>query len=241
VPLAEAGGGWSVALAAWSLPALAAAIAWLPFARAAPGGSSPGPARSPLWRDPLAWQVTGFMGLQSSLAYIIFGWLPAVLQDRGLSALEAGLIASLLSIGQMPSALLVPALATRLRDQRILAVGLILLSVLSFAALVFGPVGAVLPLGIALGLGIGGLFGLGLTIIVLRARDAPAAAGLSTLAQGVGYTLAALGPLGFGLAHDVSGGWGWPTLLFAGIALGSLLCGLGAGRARYVGETAARV
>jgi CP family cyanate transporter-like MFS transporter len=236
VPLAEAGGGWPLALAAWSLPALAAALAWLPFVRAAPSGLSAGPARRPLWRDPLAWQVTGFMGLQSSLAYVIFGWLPAVLQDRGLSALEAGLVASILSIGQMPSALLVPALAARLRDQRGLVVGLILLCIASFAALVFGPVWAVMPIGILLGLSVGGLFGLGLTIIVLRAPDAAAAAGLSTLAQGVGYSLASLGPLGFGLAHDLSGGWFWPTVLFTGIALGSLVCGLGAGRAGYVGE-----
>ncbi|HEX8416339.1 MAG TPA: MFS transporter [Methylobacterium sp.] len=238
VPLADVGGGWPLALAAWSLPALAAALAWLPFARARPVPVRVPPARAALWRDPLAWQVTGFMGLQSALAYIVFGWLPAILQDRGLSALDAGFVASILSIGQMPAALLVPALAARLRDQRGLVVALILLSIASFTALVFGPVEGVMIVGILLGLGVGGLFGLGLTILVLRARDAAGAAGLSTLAQGVGYTVAALGPLGFGLAHDASGGWGWPTLLFSGIAAGSLVCGLGAGRARYVGEPA---
>ena len=238
VPLAHAGGGWSPALAAWSLPALAAALAWLPFARIRSVAERTPPPSGTLWSDPLAWQVTGFMGLQSALAYIVFGWLPAILQDRGLSALDAGFVASILSIGQMPAALFVPALAARLRDQRGLVVGLILLSAASFTVLVFGPIERVMLVGILLGLGVGGLFGLGLTIIVLRARDAAAAAGLSTLAQGVGYTVASLGPLAFGLAHDASGGWGWPTLLFAGIAAGSLVCGMGAGRDRFVGEFA---
>jgi CP family cyanate transporter-like MFS transporter len=38
-----------------------------------------------LLRDPLAWQVTLYMGLQSSLAYIVFGWLPSILIGRGLT------------------------------------------------------------------------------------------------------------------------------------------------------------
>ena len=40
-------------------------------------------------RDRLAWQVTLFMGLQSSLAYCVFGWLPSILQERGITPLEA--------------------------------------------------------------------------------------------------------------------------------------------------------
>ena len=69
-------------------------------------------------RDPLAWQVTAFMGLQSSLAYVLFGWLPAILQGRGLSALDAGLVASVVTLHQAPGALVVAMLAARVRDQR---------------------------------------------------------------------------------------------------------------------------
>ncbi|MGT2480162.1 hypothetical protein ACU4GR_17930 [Methylobacterium oryzae CBMB20] len=45
---------------------------------------------------------------------------------------------------------------------------------------------------------------------MLRAADAASAAGLSAMAQGIGYTGACLGPLIFGLAHEVTGGWGRP-------------------------------
>ncbi|WP_264049230.1 CynX/NimT family MFS transporter [Methylobacterium flocculans] len=234
VPLAEPLGGWPAALAVWAVPALLATLAWAPFARA-PTAQAGAARRGSLWRDRLAWQVTGFMGLQSSLAYIMFGWLPLVLHDRGLSAVEAGFATSLMSLGQAPAALVIPALAARFRDQRLFAVALLVLCVASLVTLVNGPLAWALPLGILLGAGLGGLFGLGLTIIVLRARDAAAAGNLAAMSQSVGYTFAALGPLSFGLAHDLTGGWAASTILFCAIAVGAFLCSLGAGRDRYVG------
>ncbi|WP_430912966.1 MFS transporter [Methylobacterium sp. sgz302541] len=241
VPLSAAlGGSWSAALAIWSLPAFAAALAWSPVAaRASP--LSPGAPRTPavpvrLWRDPLAWQVTGYMGFQSALAYIMFGWAPAILQDRGLDPLEAGLIASLMSIGQAPAALGVPMLAGRLRDQRLLA-GIILgLIAACFLATLYGPVALIGPAVAGLGVGLGGCFGLGLTVLVLRARDVASAGALSAMAQGAGYCIAALGPFAFGLARD-SGRPGLPALLYCGIVLAAALCALGAGRDRFVGGT----
>ncbi|MEH3119202.1 MAG: MFS transporter [Methylorubrum populi] len=239
VPLRDALGGWAPALALWCLPALAAMPLWLPLARQrptprAPGiGSGQGPA--PLRRDPLAWQVTGFMGLQSSLAYILFGWLPAVLEGRGLSPLEAGFVASVVTLGQAPGALVIATLAARARDQRGWIAAVLVVIVASFLLAAFGPAPLLIPAAVALGLALGGCFGLGLTVIVLRAPEAATAGSLSAMAQGIGYTLAALGPLGFGLAHEGSGGWAWPAALFTGIATLSLACGLGAGRARHVG------
>jgi CP family cyanate transporter-like MFS transporter len=34
------------------------------------------------------------MGLQSSLSYIVFGWMPSILIERGLTPLQAGLMMS---------------------------------------------------------------------------------------------------------------------------------------------------
>lgn len=235
VPLqALCGGDWALALAAWAAPALLAALAWAPLVRPA----TPVPAaaaRRAIWREPLAWQVTGFMGLQSSLAYILFGWVPLVLHDRGLSTVDAGLVVALMSVGQAPAALLLPTLAAKLRDQRGAALAIVGLTVACYLAVVHGPVALLVPATLVLGFGIGGCFGLGLTIIVLRARDAQGAAALSAMAQGVGYTIASLGPLGFGLAHEAFGGWAASSLLFCALALGAAACALGAGRALQVG------
>jgi len=245
VPLATRfEGAWGVALAAWAVPALAAAAAWAPLALSAGTTSARPPAGTAganPWRDPLGWQVTGFMGLQSSMAYIMFAWAPTLLQDRGLDPAAAGAAASLMSLGQAPAALLVPILAGRLRRQRLLACALLAATAAAYVATFHGPPALIVPGMLALGAALGGLFGLGLTLIVLRARDAGGAAALSGMVQGGGYSLAALGPFTFGLVRLESLGDGWrglPTLLFCGICAGAALFALGAGRDRVVGGRA---
>ena len=69
-----------------------------------------------------------------------------------------------------------------------------------------------------------------LTIILLRAPDAATAARLSGMAQGVGYTLAAGGPLLVGLLRQLSGGFGTVPILFTLLVMLGMLSGLGAGR-----------
>ncbi|TXN42467.1 MFS transporter [Methylobacterium sp. WL7] len=237
VPVEHAlGGGWPSALAVWALPALVAAFLWIPFARRTASTRAPSAGR--LLRDPLAWWVTGFMGLQSSLAYTLFGWLPLLLQARGLSALDAGLYASLMTLVQAPGALITAMLAARARDQRAWIVAIPGLTAAAFLVLAFGPETLRIPAACALGFGIGGCFGLGLTLIVLRAADAASAAGLSAMAQGIGYTGACLGPLAFGLAHEATGGWGLAGGLFVTIALAAILVGQAAGRDRKVSAAA---
>lgn len=237
VPVEHAlGGGWPSALAVWALPALAAAFLWIPFARRTASTRAPSAGR--LLRDPLAWWVTGFMGLQSSLAYTLFGWLPLLLQARGLSALDAGLYASLMTLVQAPGALITAMLAARARDQRAWIVAIPGLTAAAFLVLAFGPETLRIPAACVLGFGIGGCFGLGLTLIVLRSADAASAAGLSAMAQGIGYTGACLGPLAFGLAHEATGGWGLAGGLFVTIAVAAILVGQAAGRDRKVSAAA---
>ena len=227
---------WGGALMLWAVPAVAALVVWAPQIL---GGrpSHFGMQKSEfsrLLRDPLAWQVTGYMGLQSSLAYIVFGWMPVILRDRGLDALNAGWMASASVMAQTVTALAVPMLAGRARDQRSLVVLVIGLSVAGLLGIALGPMSLVTVWALLLGLGLGGSFGLALTLIVLRSKDAHVAAQLSGMAQSIGYTVAALGPLGVGLARDWTGGWGAPAAFFTLLATAALLFGLGAGRARFV-------
>ncbi|MFD3213575.1 MFS transporter, partial [Pseudomonas sp. LR_7] len=120
VPLSQHfGDSWAVGLGFWLLPALLAMLVWLPQARQGQGAHQVAYRVHGLWRDPLAWQVTLYMGLQSSLAYIVFGWLPSILIGRGLSPTEAGLVLSGSVMVQLISSLSAPWLATRGKDQRL--------------------------------------------------------------------------------------------------------------------------
>ncbi|CAI8800684.1 MFS transporter, CP family, cyanate transporter [Pseudomonas brassicacearum] len=242
VPLSEQlGHSWALGLGFWVVPALLAAVFWLPQVGEKHGAHQVAYRVRGLLRDPLAWQVTLYMGLQSSLAYIVFGWLPSILIGRGLTPTQAGLVLSGSVIVQLISSLAAPWLATRGKDQR-LAIVIVMLMVLGglFGCL-YAPLDGLWGWAILLGLGQGGSFSLALTLIVLRSRDAHVAANLSSMAQGFGYTLASLGPFAVGVVHDLTGGWNALGWIFGLVGLGAIIAGIGAGRALYVGVSSERV
>lgn len=230
------GQSWQLALALWGLPALVAVAVWLR------GAGRPQPSPSPqghrrmgrLLRDPLAWQVTAFMGLQSGLAYIVFGWLPVILADRGLSTVSAGLALSVAIVVSMGSAVGAPWASARLRDERFMNTATVTLFALGIAGCVYAPLAGLWLWIVLLGIGMGGAFAMALTLLALRAPDVESAGQLSAMAQGFGYLLAAMGPLAVGLLHDAFGGWGATGALLALMAALALWSGLGAGRDRMV-------
>lgn len=239
VPLRDGfGGDWRPALAFWAVPAALAAVSWLPqlHTRHAHSARARYEVRG-LWRDRLAWQVTAYMGLQSSLAYCVFGWFPLILQERGLSALDAGFMLSSTVMFQLVTALGAPSLATRGKDQRAATAVLLGLTLTGLLGALYAPLDTIWIWVILLGLGQGGLFSIALTLIVLRSPDSHVAAHLSGMAQSVGYTLAALGPLGMGLLREWSGGWSSVGPLFVAITATAFLAAMGAGRNRHVGVT----
>ena len=229
--------GWRLPLVLLAVPAAVAAIAWLPRLRGAAASMPPPEGGSPrVWRSPLAWQVTGFMGLQSLLAYVTSGWLPTICQDRGLSEAAGGYALGLTSLLQAVGAFLVPVIERRLRDQRPLVAIVGLLCVIGYAGLVWAPVGTVWLWIVVLGLGQGVGFATALSFIGLRASDAHVTAQLSGMAQGLGYVIAALGPLVVGAVHDATHSWNAPTVLVLVISVAMLAPGFGAGRTRTIGE-----
>lgn len=242
VPLSEHfGDSWSWGLGFWLIPAVLAALIWLPQARQGHGAHHVAYRVRGLLRDPLAWQVTLYMGLQSSLAYIVFGWLPSILIGRGLSPTQAGLVLSGSVIVQLISSLGAPWLATRGKDQRLAIVVVMLLALAGLFGCLYAPLDGLWGWAIVLGLGQGGTFALALTLIVLRSQDAHVAANLSSMAQGIGYTLASMGPFAVGLVHDLTGGWDAVGWIFAVLGVGAIAFGLKAGRNLHVQVVSERV
>ncbi|WP_181700693.1 CynX/NimT family MFS transporter [Chthonobacter albigriseus] len=231
VPINEAFGSWSLALAAWALPAAAVGLLWtvqLAHARTVPAVRRP-PVRG-LWRDPLAWQVTLFMGLQSSLAYCVFGWLAPILRDRGLDGVTAGFIVSVSVLIQTVSCLAAPNIAARLKSQSWINVILLACAVVGLLGCLYAPLWSIWFWAVIQGLGQGSLIAVAMTVIVLRSPDPWVAAQLSSMAQTVGYILAAGGPLLVGLLHAWSGGFAVTGILFAALGIAGAIAGFGAGR-----------
>jgi MFS transporter, CP family, cyanate transporter len=240
VPLAQLDGiGWRGALAVWALPAFLAAVGWLPQLGRKDRPVDPSDPGSPdtrdLWRSPLAWQVTLFMGLQSLGYYVTLTWLPEILQEDGMSAARAGWMLGLSQAVAVVAMFLAPMIAGRRRSQRgVVAVAAGVSGAGALGLLVAGSAAGTLWV-VLLGLGQGASFSLALTFFALRAPDHAHAAALSGMAQSVGYLLAAAGPFLFGVLRDATGAWKIPLALLLGITACLLIAGLGAARDAHVG------
>jgi CP family cyanate transporter-like MFS transporter len=235
LPIERALGGLpAAALGAWALPAALVFLMWLPQTLRTRRVKHSGFRVEGLLRDRLAWQVTLFMGLQSALAYCVFGWLVPIMRERGLDGVTAGAIVSASVMVQAASCLVIPHIAVRCRDQRVVNVTLIALAVIALLGLLFAPLSTVWYWAVLQGIGQGGLIAVAMTVIVLRSPDAHVAAHLSGMAQCVGYLLAAIGPLIVGLLHSLTGGFEASAVLFIALGIGAGINGWGAGRATLV-------
>ena len=238
VPLRDASdGSLHLALGVWALPIALALVAWLPQRR---HPAQPEPvidaraAIRALRSDPVAWSVTLFMGVQSLLFYASLSWLPAIHRDQGIDPADAGALLSALVLVSITGTFLTPVLAHRMRDQRAALAGAALLTIAGLAGVLLAPASTALVSILVLGVGQGAALALAMLIIVLRAGDDDTAARLSSMAQGIGYLLAATGPLLMGLLHAATGSWTVPLLCLIGFGVVELLSGLSAGRARTV-------
>ncbi|ELR4455689.1 CynX/NimT family MFS transporter [Salmonella enterica] len=236
VPLALHGFGWRGALLMLMLFPLLAFLIWLPqwrTTRTANLSSSRALHERGIWRSPLAWQVTLFLGLNSLIYYVIIGWLPTILISHGYSEAQAGSLHGLLQLATAAPGLAIPLILHRFNDQRWIAVLVSLLCAVGAAGLWFVPGQAVIWT-LLFGFGSGATMILGLTFIGLRASSAHQAAALSGMAQSVGYLLAACGPPVMGKLHDASGSWYLPLSGVTVLAIIMAIFGLYAGRDREI-------
>ncbi|MFP7495273.1 MFS transporter [Terribacillus saccharophilus] len=232
IPLSKGlGFGWHGSLAVWVLLALTAVVLWIPQLRmrVAPSISIPKRGKG-LWSSGLAWKVTGFMGLQSLLFYIMITWLPTILQYQGFSESTSGWLLALMQLCSLPTSFLLPILAGRLAGQRVIVSMIAVCFVLSFSGLLTGITWVSVISALLFGFAGGGVFSLATMFFVLRTNSAQEAAELSGMAQFVGYLLAAVGPTLFGLIHDVTSGWTVPLVLLLVIAAVLWTVGMGAGK-----------
>ncbi len=169
VPVAQLTGmGWRGSLALWALPALLAAIAWVPQARRSDlpenASSQTSQGVSGLWRSALAWQVTLFMGLQSLAYYVTLTWLPEILREEGMSAARAGWMLALAQAVAIVTMFLGPVLAGRRPSQRGVVTAAVGLSGAgTLGLLVAGSTVSILWV-VFLGLGQGACFSLALLV-----------------------------------------------------------------------------
>jgi CP family cyanate transporter-like MFS transporter len=231
VPLVGAlWGSVPLALAIWAVPAGVAFAIWLPqLRRPRPDGRSAG-GDIGLLRDWRAWQITLFFGLQSALYYSLLSWLPTIYRDHGSSPVAAGGLLAVLSAVGIAGNFAAPLLAQRTGNAQVVVVGCSVLILVGLAGVLFVPTELPLVWVTLLGIGTGGTFSLTLLLMASRAKDAVISRRLSSMAQGIGYMISALGPLVAGLLHSISGGWTLPIVVVIAICGAQTAAGVAAAR-----------
>jgi CP family cyanate transporter-like MFS transporter len=226
VPLADAVSSWPRSLAAWSGLALVGLLAWTPVVRRVNAHEDPdvdpAPAGGLPWRSAAAWTISAYLALQSTQFYSQLAWVAPYFTDRGSSAREAGVLLAVFAGAQIVSGIGGPALADRLRDRRPLVGAAVVANAVGLAGMLSAPAAG--PVWMTLtGLGQGAGFALALVYLADWAGTPAAAARLSAMGFLVGYSVASLGPIGFGALRDASGGFTAPLaalLVLAVVQLG---------------------
>lgn len=224
VPAAEALGGWPGGLVVWAGLTLVALLPWLALGqRGAPSdlGERRWPLRA-LARSPLAWTMAGLFGAQAAQAYAQFGWYSEILVDAGLSAGVAGSMLAIISAVSIPLTLLLPAAMRATEGRPVLPIGYAIITVLGWLVVLAAPTTLAWLSAVLLGAG-STAFTWVLALISQRARTPQGTVALSGFVQGIGYLIAALGPLGTGVLHDLTGSWTPPVI---GLTILSLVIGI---------------
>lgn len=240
--------GWQNALSVWVILAIMCLIAWIPqlnkniwkleitsdnaieYKENIIKESS-----IPIWKSPLAWYVTFFMGLQSILFYCVIAWLPAIVESNGLNSETGGYMLSVYQLTGVPASFVVSQIANKVKDQRILACTTSSIYLIGFLGLWSGVGAPLLYLFLTfMGIGSGASISLALSFMGLRSENAKQASSLSGMSQSIGYLLGAIGPLLIGVLYDTTGSFTEPFIFLITITILLIGFSFGAGRDKYL-------
>jgi CP family cyanate transporter-like MFS transporter len=218
VPLAV-DGDWRRALAIISITSILSLGAWLLLVR---GERSlrvrDQPARRLPWHDPTAWLLILVFGLQSILFYGVVAWLPNIYVERGWTADAAGALVAVFNGVGLVTTIGLPIVADRLGARRPQLTVASIIAVGALAMLMVAPTFAFVWVAI-LGLALGAVFPLVLTLPLDVASDPAEVGSFAALMLLGGYILSATGPVALGAARDLTGDFGASLVLLIVIAI----------------------
>lgn len=214
VPVAEVTGSWRWSLAVWVVTAGIAAVPWLGLARRDRSASvrrGGGDGVAAVARTRIGWVIALFFGVQSVHAYAVYGWLPTIYVDAGLTAAQGGLMLGIMTAVGIPLSFWIPRhVASTPHPGRLMA-SLVTAGVIGFTGLLLIPTTLPWLWAILISVEISS-FPAYLTLLGLRGGSPEATAALSGFSQAVGYFMAAVGPMAMGVLSTLTGGWTVPLL-----------------------------
>lgn len=207
-------GNWRAGLAVWAVLALLAIPVWWASRDTSPDTIRTVVRKESFFTNSRAWLLAIFFGLGTASYTCVLAWLAPYYVEKGWSEQNAGLMLGFLTAMEVISGLVVPAIANRSRDRRLVLGTLLGLIIAGFLGLILSPQHLSLLWPCLLGLGIGGLFPMSLIVSLDHLDEPQRAGGLTAFVQGIGYLIAGLSPLMAGMVRDRLGSfeWAWWSL-----------------------------
>ncbi len=221
VPLANVAGGWRTPLLVFGAVSTVLAAVWLWLTRSELPHERVDlrPLRLPL-RRPIAWRLVAAFFLMSSVFYGLNAWLPDSYVERGWSESSAGGLLAVLNTVTIPVGFAVAWAADHWWTRRVWLAGAAVLQLVALLGVTLLPGGG-WAWAVLLGVAIGPLFPLTMTLPLDVAEHPAEVAALAGMMLGVGYTLSATSPLLLGALRDATGGF--DAVLWALVVVGALL------------------
>ena len=205
---------WRAGLAIWAVLALLALLFWLLQGNDTAPVKATKAKKETFFTHSRTWLLAIFFGLGTASYTCVLAWLAPYYVENGWSEQNAGLLLGFLTAMEVISGLVVPAIANRSRDRRLVLGALLVLIIGGFCGLILSPQHLSLLWPCLLGLGIGGLFPMSLIVSLDHLDNPQRAGGLTAFVQGIGYLIAGLSPLLAGMIRDRLGSfeWAWWSL-----------------------------
>jgi CP family cyanate transporter-like MFS transporter len=235
VPVADEFGSWRYGIGVWAVLAAVTAVPWFGLVRRDQALTTPvrDVGYGDIARTRLGWAMTLFFGLQSLMAYAVFGWFATLWRDSGFGAGTASALVGIVAAMSIPLSLFLPQLVARPGDQRWVLVLVMSCYPVAYVGLLVAPHSLAVLWAMVLGAALT-TFPIVLTYIGLRTRTAGATAALSGWTQSTGYLMAAIGPFGVGVLHEATGGWHVPLVVLASLTVPLFVVGLYVGRPAHI-------
>jgi CP family cyanate transporter-like MFS transporter len=214
VPLAHMHGGYRFSLGAFSVAAALSAAAWLAL-----GGREQRvrvrPPKLPL-RSPTAWAVSLVFAMIAVCFFGLSAWLSDAYVEHGWSEGSAGALLAVVQAVTVPTGLMIPWLADRWGSRRLYLGTAAAVQMAGLLGVQLAP-GAGWLWAVVLGLGIGTLFPLAMTLPLDLSHDPGQAGAVTGMMLGIGYSITGLAPLVLGLVRDATGSFSTSLWLIVGI------------------------
>lgn len=184
-----------------------------------------------MYKAPMTWWITFYMGVQSMMFYCFIAWLSPMLQDKGYDDVVSGYMLSVYVIMGMVGSAVLPVVMRKNKSQSATGVLLGALYLLGMVGMLMSSYVPMLIIGIVLcGFCSGTCISFSMALFGLHTSNGNSASKLSGTAQSAGYLIAAAGPVMLGKALDATGSWTLSMLILSAAAIFLIIAGKIVGR-----------